>query len=117
MWDCTALIDDAAKQFIITLGGIDVIAMSHPHFYRAHVDIADHVDAGVVIPRANQPWVQRPSPRIVFFDEYIEPVPGLTVARIGGHFDGAAVPDRPAGRPDRTVEAILRSDSCGNTRT
>jgi hypothetical protein len=30
LWDCTALIDDAARQRILDLGGIETIAMSHP---------------------------------------------------------------------------------------
>ena len=109
LWDCTALIDDSAKQQITAYGGIDAIAMSHPHFYGAHVDIADYFDARVLIPRADQQWVQRPSPRIEFFDEHVEPVPGLTLARIGGHFDGAAVLHWPAGSNGRG--ALLTGDT------
>lgn len=51
----------------------------------------------MLIPRADRTWIQRPSPRIEFFDEDVEPVPGVTLARIGGHFDGAAVLHWPAG--------------------
>jgi hypothetical protein len=109
LWDCIALIDDAARARIVDLGGIDAIAMSHPHFYGAHVDIADAFDARVLIPRADQQWIQRPSPRIEFFDDDIEPVPGLTLARIGGHFDGAAVLHWPAGSNGRG--ALLTGDT------
>jgi hypothetical protein len=97
LWDCVPLLDDAALEQVQELGGITAIAMSHPHFYAAHVDLADTFDARVLIPRADRQWVQRPSPRIEFFDEEVEPVPGLMVARIGGHFDGAAVLHWPAG--------------------
>jgi hypothetical protein len=41
--------------------------------------------------------VQRPSPRIELWADEVEPVPGLTLARIGGHFAGAAVLHWPAG--------------------
>jgi hypothetical protein len=109
LWDCVALIDDAARARIHDLGGIDAIAMSHPHFYGAHVDIADAFDARVLIPRADQQWIQRPSSRIEFFDDDIEPVPGLTLARIGGHFDGAAVLHWPAGSDGRG--ALLTGDT------
>lgn len=101
LWDCIALIDGDAGRRIAELGGIDVICMSHPHFYGANVDIADTFDARVLIPRADQAWICRPSPRIELFDDQIEPIPGLTLARIGGHFDGASVlhwPDGAAGR-------------------
>ncbi|MDQ2960001.1 MAG: MBL fold metallo-hydrolase [Candidatus Dormibacteraeota bacterium] len=109
LWDCTALIDDAARERLLDLGGIDTICMSHPHFYGAHVDIADSFDARILIPRADQQWIQRPSPRIELFDEAIEPVPGLTLARIGGHFDGAAVLHWPAGSKGRG--ALLTGDT------
>jgi hypothetical protein len=109
LWDCTALVDDAARQRILDLGGIAAIAMSHPHFYGAHVDIADVFDARVFIPRADKQWIQRPSRRIEFFDDDIEPLPGLTLARIGGHFDGASVLHWPAGSMGRG--ALLTGDT------
>ena len=86
LWDCVPLLDDAAQQHIADLGGIDAICLSHPHFYAAHVDFADAFDAQVLIPRADQQWIQRPSPRIELFDDEVEPVPGVTLARIGGPF-------------------------------
>ena len=109
LWDCVPLLDDAAREQVQTLGGIAAIAMSHPHFYAAYVDLADTFDARVLLPRADRQWVQRPSPRIEFFDESVEPVPGLTVARIGGHFDGAAVLHWPAGSEGRG--ALLTGDT------
>jgi hypothetical protein len=97
LWDCIALLDDAAREQIAAAGGIAAIAMSHPHFYAANVEIADAFDARILIPRADQSWIQRPSSRIELFDEITEPVPGITVTRIGGHFDGAAVLHWPGG--------------------
>jgi hypothetical protein len=101
LWDCISLLDEAAQQQIADLGGIDAIAMSHPHFYGANVDIADAFDARILIPEADRGWVQRGSEHIEYFVDRIEPVPGLTVARIGGHFDGAAVLHWPAGSNGR----------------
>ena len=37
------------------------ICISHPHFYAAHVDIADAFDARVLLPRADEQWIQRRS--------------------------------------------------------
>jgi hypothetical protein len=109
LWDCVPLLDDAARARITELGGIDAICMSHPHFYAAHVDFADAFDARVLIPQADQQWIQRPSPRIELFDDEAEPVPGVTVARIGGHFDGAAVLHWPDGSGGRG--ALLTGDT------
>lgn len=109
LWDCVSLLDDAARARITELGGIDAIAISHPHFYGANVEFADAFDARIFLPRADQQWVQRPSPRIELFEDEAEPVPGLTLARIGGHFDGAAVLHWPAGSGGRGV--LLTGDT------
>jgi hypothetical protein len=109
LWDCIPLLDDAARRGIEDLGGISAICMSHPHFYGANVEFADAFDARVFIPRADERWVQRPSPRLQIFDDRVEPVPGVTLARIGGHFDGAAVLHWPAGSNGRG--ALLTGDT------
>jgi hypothetical protein len=109
LWDCVSLLDGTARERIADLGGIAAIAMSHPHFYGANVEIADAFDARILIPHADRNWVQRHSPRIEYFDERVEPVPGVTVARIGGHFDGAAVLHWPAGSEGRG--ALLTGDT------
>jgi hypothetical protein len=109
LWDCISLLDDSARQQIADLGGIDAICMSHPHFYAANIEWADAFDARVLIPRADEEWIQRPSPRIELFDDQAEPIPGLTLARIGGHFDGAAVLHWPAGSDGRG--ALLTGDT------
>jgi hypothetical protein len=97
LWDCVSMIDEVACQQIRNLGGITAICVSHPHFYAANVDIADMFDARLLLPRADQMWIQRPSPRIELFEDACRPVPDITVIRIGGHFDGAAVLHWPGG--------------------
>jgi glyoxylase-like metal-dependent hydrolase (beta-lactamase superfamily II) len=109
LWDCISVLDDAGRERIAELGGIAAICISHPHFYGANVEIADAFGARILLPHADKEWIQRPSPRIELFDEQAEPVPGLTVARIGGHFDGAAVLHWPAGSDGRG--ALLTGDT------
>jgi hypothetical protein len=109
LWDCVPLLDDAARTQVEALGGIATICLSHPHFYAAHIEWADAFDACVLIPRADQAWIQRPSPRIELFDDVAHPVPGLTLVRTGGHFDGAAVLHWPAGAQGRG--ALLTGDT------
>lgn len=103
LWDCISVLDDQTRKRIDELGGISAICMSHPHFYAAHVDFADTFDARILIPRADREWITRPSPRLEMFDDIVEPVPGLTLARIGGHFDGASVLHWPAGADGKGV--------------
>ena len=109
LWDCVSLLDEPARRQIAELGGIDTICLSHPHFYAACVEFADAFGARILIPRADQPWIQRPSPRIELFDDEVAVAPGLTLARIGGHFDGAAVLHWAAGADGRG--ALLTGDT------
>ena len=109
LWDCVSLLDDHAHRAISDLGGIDAVCMSHPHFYAANVEFAAAFDARILVPHADRQWVRRPSPLVELFDDVAEPVPGLTLARIGGHFDGAAVLHWPAGSDGRG--ALLTGDT------
>jgi hypothetical protein len=109
LWDCVPLLDDDARTRIGELGGIAAICMSHPHFYGSNVEFADAFDARIFIPVADREWVRRPSPRIELYDDEVEPVPGITVGRIGGHFDGASVLHWPAGADGRGV--LLTGDT------
>ena len=109
LWDCIPLLDDAARARLSELGGISAICMSHPHFYGAYVEFADAFGARVFIPRADAGWIRRPSEHVELFEDEFEPVPGLTLARIGGHFDGAAVLHWPAGSEGRG--ALLTGDT------
>jgi hypothetical protein len=109
LWDCISLLDDVGRARVAELGGIAAICLSHPHFYAACVEFADAFDAPIFVPRADAAWVRRPSPRIELFDDEVQPVPGVTVARIGGHFDGAAVLHWSAGSEGRG--ALLTGDT------
>ena len=109
LWDAVPLLDDAARDAIAAAGGIHTVCISHPHFYAAHVDIADAFDARVLLPRADEQWIQRRSDRLELFDDRVDVVPGVTLARIGGHFDGAAVLHWAAGSDGRG--ALLTGDT------
>jgi hypothetical protein len=110
LWDCISLLDDVTVDAVRDLGGVAAICLSHPHFYGALIDWAEAFDAPVYVPAADQAWVMRPSDKIVVWEtDTIEPVAGLTLARIGGHFDGAAVLHWPAGAGGRG--ALLSGDT------
>ena len=84
LWDCIPLLDEQGRRAIDELGGLSAICLSHPHFYAAHLEFAEAFDAPVFLPRADERWIPRRSPRIELFDDEVEPVPGVTVARTGG---------------------------------
>lgn len=110
LWDCISLIDDAAVARIQGLGGIAVIAISHPHFYSSMVEWSRAFDAPVLLSAADRAWVARPDPCIDYWDgDTVQLHDDITLVRCGGHFDGAAVLHWPAGADGRG--ALLVGDT------
>jgi hypothetical protein len=93
LWDCISLIDEATVTLIKGLGGLNAIAISHPHFYttlgewsRAFggVPVYTHTD--------DARWIMRPDPCVRHWQgDTHELLPGVTLIRGGGHFPGGAM--------------------------
>ncbi len=90
LWDCISMLDEATVTLIQGLGGLQAIAISHPHFYttmvqwsRAFGDIPVHLHAD------DRQWIMRPDPCVTLWGgETLELMPGVTLIRCGGHFPG-----------------------------
>ncbi|PKG45683.1 MULTISPECIES: MBL fold metallo-hydrolase [unclassified Planococcus (in: firmicutes)] len=92
LWDCLTYLDAPTIEKIKALGGIDAIALSHPHYYSTQVEWAETFDAVIYIHEDDKQWVTRTSDRIIFWSgETLEVAEGFTLHRIGGHFKGAAI--------------------------
>jgi glyoxylase-like metal-dependent hydrolase (beta-lactamase superfamily II) len=92
LWDCVSLIDNATVARVKALGGIQAIAISHPHMYSSMIEWSHAFDAPIYLHADNQPWVMRPDEAIRYWDgETQTPLPGLTLVRCGGHFPGSTV--------------------------
>ena len=92
LWDCITYIDSETINAITDIGGIDAIALSHPHYYSTQVEWAEAFDASIYIHEDDQEWVTRPSEKIIFWSgDSLELTAGLILHRIGGHFKGATV--------------------------
>ena len=93
LWDCIALVDDATVDVLNGLGGVTAIAISHPHYYttmlewsRALGHVPIHLNA------ADRRWVMHGGPAVQFWEGDTKVIgPGLTLVRLGGHFDGGTV--------------------------
>jgi hypothetical protein len=93
LWECLALIDNATVDLLNGLGGVAAIAISHPHYYTTMVEWSRAL-GGVPIHlhAADRQWVVRSDPAVLFWDGDTKPIgPGLTLIRLGGHFDGGTV--------------------------
>lgn len=92
LWDCVGYLDDDVVAAIELRGGIDAIAVSHPHFHGAMVEFSHAFgDAPLLLPTADRPWVQRGDTTIEWWEDEVTPVPGVHLVQCGGHFDGSAV--------------------------
>lgn len=92
LWDCVTYLDPATVSEIEAMGGIDAIALSHPHYYATQVQWAEAFDAKIYIHEDDRQWVAHMSNRIVFWTgNELELHDGVVVHRVGGHFKGASV--------------------------
>lgn len=91
LWDPLGTITDAAVEQVQELGGLAVVAASHPHMFGVQCAWADALDARVLVNARDASWVQREHPRIEQWDDELEVLPGVRLIRMGGHFPGAAV--------------------------
>jgi hypothetical protein len=92
LWDCIPLIDDAGAAAIEARGGIEAIAISHPHYYSAMLEWAQLFDAPVFLHEADREWIQRWDPRIELWSGERHALSAeLELIRLGGHFPGGTV--------------------------
>jgi hypothetical protein len=92
LWDCIPLLDEEIVEAVRDRGGLSAIAISHPHYYASMIEWAREFDVPVHLHRADRDWVMRPDARLNLWDgETLELEPGVTLVRVGGHFDGATV--------------------------
>lgn len=111
LWDCISYLDDETVRALLALGGVQAIAISHPHFYGAMVAWSEAFgDCPIYVHAADAAWLQRRGPTIVLWQGASrEILPGITLLHAGGHFDGAALLHWAAGADGRG--ALLSGDT------
>lgn len=67
LWDCMTYLDQKTIDQINELGGIQAIALSHPHYYSTQVEWAEAFQAPIYIHEDDKEWVTRPSNHIHFW--------------------------------------------------
>ena len=110
LWDCITLLDRATVALIKGLGGLQAIAISHPHYYSSMVEWSQafggipihlHVD--------DKKWIMRDHPAIALWHGGTkELLPGVTLIRAGGHYPGGTVLHWAAGADGKG--ALLSGD-------
>lgn len=111
LWDCISLLDRQSLEAVERLGGVDAICISHPHFLGSCVEWSRAFGGAPIWVHAfDSRWVARRAPEIHFWDgDEAEPVDGLSLVRLGGHFPGSSVLLWPQGAEGRGV--LLSGDT------
>ncbi|TMU87583.1 hypothetical protein FGG79_05535 [Bacillus sp. BHET2] len=92
LWDCISYLDEETISEITRLGGLDAIALSHPHYYSTQVEWAEAFRVPIYIHEDDREWVMRESEHIIYWTgDSLELQNGLSIHRLGGHFKGGAV--------------------------
>lgn len=92
LWDPPAYLDDEVIGLVCGLGGVAVIATSHPHMFAAQVSWSHAFGRVPVLVNADDAeWVPRPDPVIDYWQDHAEPLPGVELIQVGGHMKGSSV--------------------------
>lgn len=93
LWESLSLVTDAAVAALRERGGVEVIAISHPHFYSAMLEWSEALgNVPILLHAADCDWVRRTSPRIEFWSgPRLRVNDSLTLIHCPGHFPGSTV--------------------------
>ncbi|CAF3035373.1 unnamed protein product [Rotaria socialis] len=106
LWDCISFLDQNTIDLLKELGGIDAIAISHPHFFGSMIDWSHEFgDVPIYIHENLKNWIARPADCIHFWNgETKDLFDGkLKLVQTGGHFEGSQVLYWPAGASQNGV--------------
>ena len=117
LWDCIALLDAATVTLIRALGGLQAMAISHPHFYTTMVEWGRAFDVAVHVHAADRQWIMRPDPVIRQWEgERVELLRGVTLIHGAGHFPGSSLLHWAGGAGGRGVLCSADTATVGSDR-
>lgn len=125
LWDPIGFIDDVAVRQILEQGPVAAIASSHPHMFGVQLEWSRALGGvPVLVAEPDMGWLARKDSAIKAWSGTFEPLPGVKLIQVGGHFKGSSVVHWPAGanglgvllagdtisaNPDRTSVSFMRS--------
>lgn len=98
LWDLIPLLDQATVDKINSLGGLEAIIISHPHYYSTWAEWSQTFSCPVYVGSPDKEWFERtdtPGAELRFLEETYTPIPlrgkdsGLNAILAGGHFPGS----------------------------
>ncbi|MET0323631.1 MAG: MBL fold metallo-hydrolase [Ilumatobacteraceae bacterium] len=111
LWDCVSLVTPEAVDEITRAGGIDLIAISHPHFYASMVEWSDAFGGVPVYTHgADAAWIQRRSRNVITWHGDRDVLSStVQLVHLPGHFPGSSALHWSAGPAGKQI--LLVGDS------
>ncbi|NRA88188.1 MAG: hypothetical protein HRU28_12540 [Rhizobiales bacterium] len=92
LWDCLPLINDKLIEDIKAKGGLNAIAISHPHYYSNAADWATEFNIPIYIHHDDKEWFQDDDDNVLFWQgDTLNLEDDLTLIKCGGHFNGGTI--------------------------
>lgn len=118
LWEPPGYLDQEAIGAVRALGGVAVVAASHPHLTGASIQWSHAFgNAPVLVAEADRQWIRRPDPVIQLWAGEHPVLPGLTLHQCGGHFAGSSVAHWAAGAGGRGALLVGDTIQIGADRT
>lgn len=91
MWECLPTVTDAAVERIAGMGGVQAIAISHPHFYSAMLEWSEALGGvPIYLHEADDDWVRFDSPFLRFWGgDRFQLTDAVDLVHLPGHFEGS----------------------------
>lgn len=104
LWDPPGVLDDYLVERVRALGGVSVLASSHPHLVGASVRWSRAFGGVPVLKHAaDRGWITRPDPALRLWADDSEVLPGVRLVHAGGHVAGSALVHWSGGAEGRGV--------------
>jgi uncharacterized Zn-finger protein len=92
LWDCIPMLDEPTIDFIRLKGGLNAIAMSHPHYYSNMNDWASEFNCPVYIHENDNEYIVQKGEHInLWKGDELAFWDGIKMILIGGHFAGSCI--------------------------
>jgi len=92
LWDCIPLITQSAVDFIQDRGGIQAIAISHPHYYSLMAEWASAFQCPIYLHQGDHQWIMDGHQHVHFWEgKEKRLMDRFTLVHTGGHFPGSTV--------------------------
>ncbi|PZR29795.1 MAG: MBL fold metallo-hydrolase [Citrobacter freundii] len=92
LWDCIAVLNEPLIEFIKSKGGVQCIAISHPHYYTTMNEWAAVFNCPIHLHKDDEQWIFNKGERVSCWSGDKKMLwDGMKIINIGGHFPGSCM--------------------------